>query len=122
MTVAPRVQPARPGAPNDLPLPPRSPHPEFRSISDWSATPPELLREPLPMSRNEMAKRGWDELDVIFVTGDAYIDHPSFAMAILGRVLEAYGYRVGMISHPDWKSADAFKALGRPRLFFAVSA
>jgi len=70
----------------------------------------------------EASRRGWDELDVVFVTGDAYIDHPSFAMAILGRVLEANGYRVGIIAQPDWHSADAWKTFGRPRLFFAISA
>lgn len=74
------------------------------------------------MSRDELAARGWDEVDVVFVTGDAYIDHPSFAMALLGRVLEADGYRVAILSQPDWQSAAAFQSLGKPRLFFAVSA
>lgn len=77
---------------------------------------------PLPMTRDEMAQRGWNELDVVFVTGDAYIDHPSFAMAILGRVLEAAGYRVGIVSQPDWRSCQPWRILGRPRLFFAISA
>src|SRR5437762_6466110 len=77
---------------------------------------------PLPMSRAEMDARGWDAVDVVFVTGDAYIDHPSFAMAILGRVLEAEGFRVAILAQPDWKSADAWRALGAPRLFYAVSA
>ena len=77
---------------------------------------------PLPMSADEMRRRGWDGVDVVFVTGDAYIDHPSFAMAILGRVLEATGYRVGIVSQPDWHSCDAWKTFGRPRLFFAISA
>jgi len=77
---------------------------------------------PLPMSADEMRRRGWDGVDVVFVTGDAYIDHPSFAMAILGRVLEAAGYRVGIVSQPDWHSCDAWKTFGRPRLFFAISA
>ncbi len=77
---------------------------------------------PLPMSMKEMKERGWDEADVVFVTGDAYVDHPSMAMAILGRVLEAAGYRVGIISQPDWKNCDAWKTFGRPRLFFAISA
>ena len=58
---------------------------------------------PLPMTMDEARRRGWDELDVVFVTGDAYIDHPSFAMAILGRVLEAAGFRVGIVSQPDWR-------------------
>ncbi len=79
-------------------------------------------RRPLPMSRDEARARGWDEVDVVFVTGDAYIDHPSFAMAILGRVLEAEGYRVGIVAQPDWRSADAWKTFGRPRVCFAISA
>jgi uncharacterized radical SAM protein YgiQ len=70
----------------------------------------------------EMVARGWDGADVVFVTGDAYVDHPSFAMAILGRVLEAEGFRVGILPQPDWQSCDDFRRFGRPRLFFAVSA
>ncbi len=77
---------------------------------------------PLPMTADEMRQRGWDEIDVVFVTGDAYIDHPSFAMAILGRVLEAAGFRVGIVSQPDWRSCEAWRRFGRPRLFFAISA
>ncbi len=77
---------------------------------------------PLPMTMEEARRRGWHEVDVVFVTGDAYIDHPSFAMAILGRVLEAAGFRVGMISQPNWHSCDAWKTFGQPKLFFAVSA
>src|SRR5216110_3071013 len=77
--------------------------------------------EPLPMSMDEALRRGWDELDIVFVTGDAYIDHPSFAMAILGRVLEAAGFRVGIVSQPDWRKADDWRRFGRPRLFFAIS-
>src|SRR6185295_2491128 len=77
---------------------------------------------PLPMSMDEARRRGWDELDVVFITGDAYIDHPSFAMAILGRVLEVGGFRVGIVSQPDWRSCDAWRQFGRPRLFFAISA
>ncbi len=76
----------------------------------------------LPMSREEMSARGWDQADVVFVTGDAYVDHPSFAMGILGRVLEAAGFRVAILSQPDWRSVDAFRSLGAPRLFWAVSA
>jgi uncharacterized radical SAM protein YgiQ len=79
-------------------------------------------RDPLPMSADEMRRRGWDGVDVVFVTGDAYVDHPSFAMAILGRVLEAAGHRVGIVSQPDWYNCDAWKTFGRPRLFFAISA
>jgi uncharacterized radical SAM protein YgiQ len=74
------------------------------------------------MTRAEMLERGWDEIDVVFVTGDAYVDHASFAMAILGRVLEADGFRVGMLSQPDWRSAAPWRTFGRPRLFFAISA
>jgi uncharacterized radical SAM protein YgiQ len=76
----------------------------------------------LPMSRAEMDALGWDACDVIVVTGDAYVDHPSFGMAVIGRVLEAQGFRVGIIAQPDWTSADAFKALGAPKLFFGVTA
>ncbi len=76
----------------------------------------------LPMSRAEMDQLGWDSCDVILVTGDAYVDHPSFGMALIGRLLEAQGFRVGIIAQPDWNSADAFKALGRPNLFFGVTA
>lgn len=76
---------------------------------------------PLPMSAEEMRARGWDEVDIVFITGDAYVDHPSFAMALLGRVLEAAGYRVGIVSQPDWQSCEAWKTFGQPRLFFAIS-
>jgi uncharacterized radical SAM protein YgiQ len=76
----------------------------------------------LPMSRAEMDALGWDSCDVIIVTGDAYVDHPSFGMAIIGRVLEAQGFRVGIIAQPDWHSAEPFKALGRPNLFFGITA
>jgi uncharacterized radical SAM protein YgiQ len=76
----------------------------------------------LPMSRAEMDALGWDSCDVIVVTGDAYVDHPSFGMAIVGRVLEAQGFRVGIIAQPDWHSAAPFAALGRPNLFFGVTA
>lgn len=76
----------------------------------------------LPMSRDEMDLLGWDSCDIIIVTGDAYVDHPSFGMAIIGRLLEAQGFRVGIISQPDWQSKDAFKQLGKPNLFFGVAA
>jgi len=76
----------------------------------------------LPMSRAEMTALGWDACDVILITGDAYIDHPSFGMALVGRLLEAQGYRVGIISQPDWLSADAFRELGQPTLYFGVTA
>ena len=76
----------------------------------------------LPMSRAEMDQLGWDSCDIILVTGDAYIDHPSFGMALVGRLLEGQGFRVGIISQPDWRSATAFRALGKPNLFFGVTA
>ena len=76
----------------------------------------------LPMSRAEMDLLGWDSCDIIVVTGDAYVDHPSFGMAIIGRLLEDQGFRVGIISQPDWQSADPYKVLGKPNLFFGVTA
>ena len=76
----------------------------------------------LPVSRAEMDALGWDSCDIIIVTGDAYVDHPSFGMAIIGRLLEAQGFRVGIIAQPDWQSKDAFEQLGRPNLFFGVAA
>ena len=76
----------------------------------------------LPMSRAEMEQLGWDSCDIIVVTGDAYVDHPSFGMAVIGRLLEAQGYRVGIIAQPDWDSAEPFEALGKPNLFFGVTA
>jgi len=76
----------------------------------------------LPMSRSEMEVLGWDSCDIILVTGDAYVDHPSFGMAVIGRALEAQGFRVGIIAQPDWQSAEQFKALGKPNLFFGVTA
>ena len=76
----------------------------------------------LPTSREEMDLLGWDSCDVIVVTGDAYVDHPSFGMAVIGRVLEGQGYRVGIISQPNWHSADPFKVLGKPNLFMGIAA
>ena len=76
----------------------------------------------LPMSRAEMDQLGWDSCDIILVTGDAYVDHPSFGMAVIGRVLEAQGFRVGIIAQPDWQSAEPFKRLGKPNLFWGVTA
>ncbi len=75
----------------------------------------------LPMTLAEMHQLGWDACDIILVTGDAYVDHPSFGMAVVGRVLEAQGFRVGIISQPDWHSAEDFKKLGQPTLFFGVT-
>ena len=76
----------------------------------------------LPMSRAEMDKLGWDSCDIVLVTGDAYVDHPSFGMAVIGRMLEAQGFRVGIIAQPDWQSAEPFKVLGKPNLFWGVTA
>jgi uncharacterized radical SAM protein YgiQ len=76
----------------------------------------------LPMTRAEMDVLGWDSCDIVLVTGDAYIDHPSFGMALVGRLLEGQGFRVGIIAQPDWQNADAFKALGKPNLYFGVTA
>jgi len=94
------------------------------SLESWSL-PGAGQRTPapyLPTSRAEMAALGWPQCDIILVTGDAYVDHPSFGMAIIGRVLEAHGHRVGILSQPDWRSAEPFRALGAPRLFFGVTA
>jgi uncharacterized radical SAM protein YgiQ len=74
------------------------------------------------MSRAEMSARGWTELDVLLITGDAYIDHPAFGAALIGRVLEAEGWRVGIVSQPDWRSAQALQVMGRPRLFCGITA
>ena len=76
----------------------------------------------LPMSRAEMDKLGWDSCDIVLVTGDAYVDHPSFGMAVIGRMLEVQGFRVGIIAQPDWQSAEPFKVLGKPNLFWGVTA
>ena len=91
-------------------------------VLSGKAKPTPAAKLPLPMSMKEAKARGWDELDVVFVTGDAYIDHPSFAMAILGRTLEAAGFRVGIVSQPDWRSCKDWQRFGRPRLFFGISA
>jgi uncharacterized radical SAM protein YgiQ len=75
----------------------------------------------LPISKDDIKQRRWDELDVIIVSGDAYVDHPSFGDALIGRVLESEGFRVGIISQPDWRNTGDFKKLGKPRLFFGVT-
>ena len=75
----------------------------------------------LPVSKNDMDLRGWKELDIILITGDAYVDHPSYGAAVIGRTLEDQGYRVGIIAQPDWKNVKDFKRLGRPRLFFGIT-
>jgi uncharacterized radical SAM protein YgiQ len=89
------------------------------SLPLWNET---FASPPLPVTEAEMRTRGWDAVDVVFVTGDAYVDHPSFAMAILGRVLEWAGFRVAILSQPDWRSCDPWRQFGKPRLFFAISA
>lgn len=76
----------------------------------------------LPISKQDLSERGWDECDIILITGDAYVDHPSYGAALIGRVLENAGYKVGIIAQPDWKTTQDFLALGRPRLFFGVTA
>jgi len=76
----------------------------------------------LPMSRQEMEELGWDSCDIIIVTGDAYVDHPSFGAGLIGRLLEAQGFRVGIISQPDWSNPESFRVLGKPNLFFGITA
>ena len=76
----------------------------------------------LPVTREEMQTRGWDGVDIVLVTGDAYVDHPSFGSAVIGRVLESKGYRVGIIAMPDWQNAQSIDVFGKPKLFFAVTA
>src|SRR3954469_19039114 len=98
------------------------PRPADRKRHPLSLRPDHSTAPFAPTTAAEMARRGWDAVDVVFVTGDAYVDHSSFAMAILHRVLEAAGFRVGILSQPDWRSAAAWRTFGRPRLFFAVSA
>ncbi|MCF1717094.1 hypothetical protein L0U88_20810, partial [Flavihumibacter sp. RY-1] len=75
-----------------------------------------------PTTRAEMDALGWDSCDIVIVSGDAYVDHPSFGMAVIGRMLENQGFRVGIIAQPDWLSAEPFKALGKPNLFWGVTA
>jgi uncharacterized radical SAM protein YgiQ len=85
-------------------------------------TTPPRGTPPLPATRAEMQARGWDEVDVVFVSGDAYVDHPSFANGLLARLLEAAGFRVAVLAQPDWRSCEPWREFGRPRLMFAVSA
>jgi uncharacterized radical SAM protein YgiQ len=95
-----------------------------RPLFSWPPARPELDQPApfLPMNRQEMAALGWEQCDIVLVTGDAYVDHPSFGMAIVGRFLEAQGFRVGIIAQPDWLELESFRALGRPRLFFGITA
>ena len=76
----------------------------------------------LPINRKEMQDRGWDQVDFVYVCGDAYVDHPSFGHAIITRLLESHGYRVAILSQPDWKTPDSICEFGEPRLAFLVSA
>ena len=80
------------------------------------------MKDFLPISREDMKKRGWEQCDFVYITGDAYVDHSSFGTAIISRVLEAHGYKVGIISQPDWKDDKSVTVLGEPRLGFLVSA
>ena len=80
------------------------------------------MKDFLPIDREDMKKRGWDEVDFVYVCGDAYVDHPSFGAAIITRILEAHGYRIGFIAQPDWKDDSSIQVFGRPRLGFLVSA
>ena len=85
-------------------------------------TPPPAPIPPLPTSRADMQARGWDSVDVVLVSGDAYVDHPSFANGLIARLLEAAGFRVAVLAQPDWSCCDAWREFGRPRLFFGISA
>ena len=80
------------------------------------------MQDFLPVNKKEMKERGWEQADFVYVIGDAYVDHPSFAPAVIGRYLESKGYRVGIIDQPDWNDVEAFKKLGKPRLASLVTA
>ncbi len=92
------------------------------TTSGQLTAPPLRERQPLPMSMEEVRARGWDEVDVVLVSGDAYVDHPSFGTAVVGRVLEAAGFRVAILAQPDWRSCEPWRTFGRPRLFFGIGA
>jgi uncharacterized radical SAM protein YgiQ len=111
---------ARPAIFNDVSLFPRDAKPLSSYRKYWAAR--FGVAKFLPSTRDEMLALGWDSCDIVIVCGDAYVDHPSFGMAVIGRVLENQGFRVGIISQPDWQSAEPFKALGKPNLFYGVSA
>ena len=81
-----------------------------------------MIHDYLPISREDMEKRNWEQCDFVYVTGDAYVDHPSFGHAIISRILESHGYKVGIIAQPDWKDRESINRLGEPRLGFLVSA
>ena len=80
-----------------------------------------MMHDFLPLCREDMERRGWDQPDFVYVTGDAYVDHPSFGTAIISRLLESRGYKVAILSQPDWKQEDSVREFGRPRLGFFVS-
>ena len=80
------------------------------------------MQDFLPVTREDMKSKGWDTVDFVYVTGDAYVDHPSFGSAIIGRLLESRGYRVGMIPQPDWRKKESIQVFGEPRLGFLVTA
>jgi uncharacterized radical SAM protein YgiQ len=101
---------------------PDSPRLARVAIMTLPITPPPAPRPPLPASRDEMLARGWDSVDVVLVSGDAYVDHPSFANGLIARLLEAAGFRVAVLAQPDWSTCEAWRQFGRPRLFFGVSA
>jgi uncharacterized radical SAM protein YgiQ len=111
---------ARPAIFNDVSLFPRDAKPLSSYRKYWAAR--FGVAKFLPTTRDEMTALGWDSCDVVIVVGDAYVDHPSFGMAVIGRMLENQGFRVGIIAQPDWQSAEPFKALGKPNLFYGVSA
>ena len=111
---------ARPAIFNDVSLFPRDAKPLSSYRKYWAAR--FGVAKFLPTTRAEMEVLGWDSCDVVIVVGDAYVDHPSFGMAVIGRMLENQGFRVGIIAQPDWQSAEPFKALGKPNLFYGVSA
>ncbi len=118
--IAPTQAPARPAVERHPAAGPKPPKPITSYRPFWAKR--FGVAPFLPMSRAEMERLGWDSCDIIIVTGDAYVDHPSFGMAVIGRVLENQGFRVGIIAQPDWQSADPFKVLGKPNLFFGVAA
>ena len=91
-------------------------------VAHGSPRLPLAVAPPLPTSRDEMTARGWDCIDILLVSGDAYVDHPSFANGLIGRLLEAAGFRVAVLAQPDWSSCEAWRQFGRPRLFFGISA
>ena len=80
------------------------------------------MQDFLPVTKKEMKERGWNQVDFVYISGDAYVDHPSFGTAIISRLLESRGYKVGIISQPDWKKKESIQVFGEPRLGFLVSA